>query len=145
MQSVQNVFIAVGGSGAKVAEALIRLLAIGFPTKFDSTGYATSAGDDLQIWRLDPDSSSGAAQALQAAVTDYAQLLDSLRLGPARNRWAMEIERDREGKPLVRHLNRLRCTMRISRCGRCAASLIRRDWRRRATWPPTRSRCFRSL
>lgn len=107
MQSVQNVFIAVGGSGAKVAEALIRLLAIGFPTKFDSTGYATSAGDDLQIWRLDPDSSSGAAQALQAAVTDYAQLLDSLRLGPARNRWAMEIERDREGKPLVRHLNPL--------------------------------------
>jgi hypothetical protein len=104
---VQNVIIAVGGSGAKVAEALIRLLAIGFPTKFDPTGYATSAGDTLQIWRLDPDSSSGAAQSLQTAAVDYAQLLDSLRQDQEQNRWAMEIERDREGKPLVRHLNPL--------------------------------------
>ncbi len=104
---MKNIFIAVGGSGAKVAEALVRLLAIGFPTKFETNGYATSAGDDLQIWRLDPDSSSGAAQALQAAVGDYAQLLDSLGQGKASNHWAMEIERDRENKPQVRHLNPL--------------------------------------
>ena len=44
---MRNVFIAVGGSGTKVAEALVRLLAIGFPTRRDGD-LLTSAGDSLQ-------------------------------------------------------------------------------------------------
>lgn len=102
-----NIFIAVGGSGAKVAEALVRMLAVGFPTKFDQSGMATSAGDELQIWRLDPDRSSGAAAALQKAVDEYALLLDSLRKGDAASSWGMEIERDAKGQALVRHLDPL--------------------------------------
>jgi len=106
---VINIFIAVGGSGTKVAEALVRMLAVGFPTGFDqaTTGMPTSAGDELQIWRLDPDRSSGAAQALQKAVDEYAFLLDSLRKGDAPNHWAMEIERDGKRQAVVRHLDPL--------------------------------------
>lgn len=104
---MQNIFIAVGGSGAKVAEAFVRLLAAGFPTRFEPGGVPTSAGDDLQIWRLDPDRNSGAAQALQKAVDEYAALLDHLRQGEAPNRWGMEIDRDAKGNALVRHLDPL--------------------------------------
>ncbi|MGH9842987.1 MAG: hypothetical protein ACREEM_29975 [Blastocatellia bacterium] len=104
---MQNIFIAVGGSGAKVAEALVRLLAIGFPTRLEANGTPTSAGDGLQIWRLDPDRSSGAAQALQKAVDEYGFLLDNLRKGDSQNRWAMEIERDDKNRPRVRHLDPL--------------------------------------
>lgn len=108
---MKNIFIAVGGSGAKVAEAMVRMLAVGFPTKFDQNGMPTSAGDDLQIWRLDPDRSSGAAQALQKAVDEYAFLLDSLGKGDAKSAWAMDIERvDKDkgkGQAVVRHLDPL--------------------------------------
>jgi hypothetical protein len=70
---MKNVFVAVGGSGAKVAEALVRLLAVGFPTRRDGSTY-TSAGDSLQIWRVDPDRSSGAAVALQQCIKEYVEL-----------------------------------------------------------------------
>lgn len=70
---MKNVFIAIGGSGAKVAEALIRLLAIGCPTRREN-GVYTSANDSLQIWRIDPDRSAGAAVALQNAVRQYEDL-----------------------------------------------------------------------
>lgn len=104
---MKNIFIAVGGSGAKVAEALVRMLAVGFPTKFDQNNMPTSAGDDLQIWRLDPDRSSGAAQSLQKAVDEYAFLLDSLSKGDAKSNWGMDIERDAKRQAVVRHLDPL--------------------------------------
>ena len=70
---MRNVFIAVGGSGTKVAEALVRLLAIGFPTRKEN-GILTSSGDSLQIWRLDPDRNSGAAVSLGNYLKDYEKL-----------------------------------------------------------------------
>lgn len=99
---MKNVFVAIGGSGAKVAEALIRLLAIGCPTRRDdklsdgSVGVLTSAGDSLQIWRVDPDLSSGAAVELQACLKDYAELQGHLNgghaSGVASSRWAMDVD-----------------------------------------------------
>jgi hypothetical protein len=100
---MKNVFIAVGGSGAKVAEALVRLLGVGFPTHRDEHGTWTSAGRSLQIWRVDPDGSSGAAASLQQCVDQYNALQQ--KLGGDGNdggsRWAMEIA------PRVRHMNPL--------------------------------------
>lgn len=96
---MQNIFIAIGGSGTKVAEALVRLLAIGFPTRQDGK-LLTSAGDSLQIWRLDPDKGAQAGEALQACATQYQQL--QLLLGNGRaNPWSMELD------PLIRHLDPL--------------------------------------
>jgi len=98
---VLNIFIAVGGSGTKVAEAMVRLLAIGFPTRIGEAGIPTSAGDELQIWRLDPDRSSGAAQSLQQSVDDYNVLQMSLNKGDARSLWGMGIDKN------IRHLDPL--------------------------------------
>lgn len=91
---MKNVFIAVGGSGTKVAEALVRLLAVGCPTR--RNGRLTSAGDSLMIWRVDPDSSSGAAEDLKSALDDYRILQGCLSDGNqnrenATSRWAMDI------------------------------------------------------
>jgi hypothetical protein len=93
---MKNVFIAIGGSGTKVAEALVRLLAIGFPTRKEN-GVLTSAGDTLQIWRIDPDRSSGAAVALQNCLKEYGELQKHLNDNPAppniaSSRWAMDID-----------------------------------------------------
>src|SRR6476469_4269574 len=93
---MRNVFIAVGGSGTKVAEALVRLLAIGFPTHEDN-GVLTSAGHSLEIWRLDPDLSSGAAVALDSCLSDYRELQELLTgerhaRGIATSQWAMDID-----------------------------------------------------
>lgn len=100
---MKHVFIAVGGSGTKVAEALVRLLAIGFPTS-NEDGNLTSAGDQLEIWRVDSDENSGAAGALRTALEDYAALQHAFRDGgdgttQAHSRWAMAIETE------VRHLD----------------------------------------
>lgn len=101
----KNVFIAIGGSGAKVAEALVRLLAIGFPTHTQK-GVLTSAEDTLQIWRVDPDLSAGAAAALNNAIKDYQELQKRLSDGKSPNniatsQWAMDIDvRVRELNPL---------------------------------------------
>ncbi|HEV7398393.1 MAG TPA: hypothetical protein VGN86_17910 [Pyrinomonadaceae bacterium] len=102
---MRNVFIAVGGSGTKVAEALVRLLAIGFPTHREN-GVLTSAGNSLQIWRLDPDRNSGAAVALGNCLKDYEELQGLLNgkpaaTGLASSRWAMDID------TRVRHLDPL--------------------------------------
>lgn len=102
---MKNIFIAVGGSGAKVAEAIVRLLAVGFPTRKDKDNW-TSAGDSLQIWRIDPDRSSGAAISLQQAVKQYGDLQALLSGGEGVNgnsvsRWSMSID------PKVRHLDPL--------------------------------------
>ena len=102
---MRNVFIAVGGSGTKVAEAIVRLLAIGFPTH-KQNGLWSSAGDSLQIWRLDPDRNSGAAVSLGNALKDYAELQGLLNgenksPGVASSHWAMDID------TRVRHLDPL--------------------------------------
>ncbi|MEN3326041.1 MAG: hypothetical protein V7638_848 [Acidobacteriota bacterium] len=102
---MRNVFIAVGGSGTKVAEAVVRLLAIGFPTHREKSIW-TSAGNSLQIWRLDPDRNSGAAVSLGNALRDYEELqrlLDGNNKNPnvASSRWAMDID------TRVRHLDPL--------------------------------------
>src|ERR1700716_2734858 len=98
---MKNVFIAVGGSGVKVAEALVRLLGIGFPTHKDKQGTLTSAGKSLEIWRVDPDASSGAAKSLQDCVDQYNALQVQLGsdVGGVASRWAMDIA------PKVSHLN----------------------------------------
>ena len=102
---MRNVFIAVGGSGTKVAEAVVRLLAIGFPTH-KQHGVWGSAGDSLQIWRLDPDRNSGAAVSLGNALKDYAELQGLLNganksPGVASSHWAIDID------TRVRHLDPL--------------------------------------
>ena len=93
---MKHVFIAVGGSGTKVAEALVRLLAVGFPTRQDN-GILTSAGDKLEIWRVDPDRSSGAVEDLKGCLQNYAKMQNSLSDGQnsnsvASSRWAMDVE-----------------------------------------------------
>jgi hypothetical protein len=103
---MRNIFIAIGGSGTKVAEALVRLLAAGFPTRRDENGLLTSAGDSLSIWRLDPDGSSGAAGALESAVTRYTELQAILSGGGAPaahtpSAWSMDVDPD------VHHLDPL--------------------------------------
>ncbi len=103
---MKHVFIAVGGSGTKVAEALVRLLAAGFPTRRDENGALTSAGDSLQIWRVDPDRSSGASEDLYQALQEYRKLQSCLSDNNetrtlAQSRWAMDIE------TTVRHLDPL--------------------------------------
>jgi hypothetical protein len=79
-----------------VAEALVRLLAVGFPTHKEN-GTLTSAGDSLQIWRIDPDRSSGAAVALQNCLKEYSELQkylsdDQQPPNIASSRWAMDID-----------------------------------------------------
>jgi hypothetical protein len=93
---MKHIFIAVGGSGTKVAEALVNLLAIGFPTRITETGL-TSEGDTLELWRLDPDGSSGAADGLQHAVDNYNKM--QVELG---GKWGITIDSD------IRHLDPLR-------------------------------------
>ena len=103
---MKHVFIAIGGSGTKVAEALVRLLAVGFPTRRDEGGNATSTGDSLQIWRVDPDRSSGASDDLNQALQDYRRIQSCLSdnnatRSLAHSNWAMDIETN------VRHLDPL--------------------------------------
>ncbi|HRI05260.1 MAG TPA: hypothetical protein PLL77_16100 [Pyrinomonadaceae bacterium] len=103
---MKHVFIAVGGSGTKVAEALVRLLAVGFPTRKDENGNLTSAGDSLEIWRVDPDRSSGSAEDLNQALQDYRKIQSCLNDNDetrtlAQSQWGMDIETN------VRHLDPL--------------------------------------
>lgn len=93
---MKNVFIAVGGSGTKVAESLVRLLTVGVPTRRNDDGILTSAGDSLEIWRVDPDGSSGAAIDLQSALKVYQDLQaafgDNNHGATARSDWAMDVQ-----------------------------------------------------
>lgn len=102
---MDNVLVAIGGSGAKVAEAIVRLLAIGFPTRQMQTDHGnvlTSAGDTLRIWRVDTDSGNGASHALQEAVDSYNKMQECLNAKASSPRWAMDMS-----DPQVRHLNPL--------------------------------------
>jgi hypothetical protein len=100
---MQNVLVAIGGSGTKVAEALVRLLAIGFPTsraRIEETDVYTSVGDKLLIWRVDTDAGNGASHALQQCVENYNEMQNHLS-AEGRPRWGMDIE------PQICHLNPL--------------------------------------
>lgn len=102
---MDNVVVAIGGSGTKVAEAIVRLLAIGFPTRQARTDHGnvlTSAGDTLRIWRVDTDSGNGASHSLQEAVEGYNRLQAYLSAS-ASPRWGMDMSIE----PQVRHLNPL--------------------------------------
>jgi hypothetical protein len=57
----RNIFVAVGGTGAKVADAFVRLLALGYPIVVDKLS-------DIEIWCLDPDTQAGAGQVLDNYV-----------------------------------------------------------------------------
>lgn len=103
---MQYVFIAVGGSGTKVAEALVRLLIVGMPTHRDENGLWTSSGDKLQIWRLDSDD-TGAAEMLRSAVDNYKALQDQMGAvvgQEAGGQWSLTLD------PKIRHLNPLYLT-----------------------------------
>ena len=102
---MKNIFIAIGGSGTKVAEVLVRLLTIGFPTTKQTIDgnkqILTSAGDTLEIWRIDPDSSSNASDALNQSLEDYIKMHEALGGGKrganddpqqtATSKWAMDV------------------------------------------------------
>ncbi|MBI4748554.1 MAG: hypothetical protein HY774_08685 [Acidobacteria bacterium] len=101
---MKYVLILIGGTGAKVGEAFIRLAMAGVPTRIDKNKILTSSGDEVQIWRVDPDRSSGAAIALQKAVDDYREL--QINLGGmeghfAWSEWGMKID------TRIRHLDPL--------------------------------------
>lgn len=70
---MKNIIIVTGGNGTRVADALVRLLALGFPTRMQA-GLLTSAGDELEIWRIDPDRSSGALSVLNETLRRYRHL-----------------------------------------------------------------------
>lgn len=99
---MKNVFIAIGGSGAKVAEAVVRMLAMGFPTKIQNGGL-TSSSDHLEVWRVDPDRSSGAAEDLKQSVAEYGEIQRFMSdgSGVGTSRWAMDLT------PVVRDLDPL--------------------------------------
>jgi hypothetical protein len=103
---MHNVFIAVGGSGTKVADMLVRLLALGFPTR-SIDGSLESAADSLEIWCVDPDRSSASIAELKKTVSDYVDL-QALLANPktnaeqGRSDWAISLD------PQVRHLDPLR-------------------------------------
>lgn len=102
---MHNVFIAIGGSGTNVADMLVRLLGVGFPTT-SNDGLLTSADDTLEIWCVDPDRSSASIASLKKTVKDYVDL-QALLADPktesdqGKSAWAMTID------PIVRHLDPL--------------------------------------
>jgi hypothetical protein len=91
---MKNVFIAIGGSGTKVAEALVRLLGLGFPIKSENN-ILTSAGEQLEIWRVDPDAGSGASSDLKKCVEEYQKLQQSLDVG-----WCLNVKSQVHLNPL---------------------------------------------
>ncbi len=126
---MHNVFIAIGGTGAKAAEAVVRLLGLGFPTRtLSSTGgggkesdLVTSAGESLEIWRLDPDRSSGASAALQESIKDYRELQEHIgsidKEDVAHSGWSMSLDTK------VRHLDPLQLSAAIGSAKKDARTL----------------------
>lgn len=99
---MRNIFIAIGGSGTRVAEALVRLLAIGFPINNDKdNGLLSSVGGTLEFWVVDPDIDSGATSDLRNCISEYQKLRGLLG-----EKWSIEIKTVTEKEP-VRILNPL--------------------------------------
>jgi hypothetical protein len=112
---MHNVFIAAGGSGTKVADMLVRLLALGCPTTTDE-GRLGSANDSLEIWCVDPDRSSASTAALKKTVSDYIELQALLGDGKTaaergRSDWSISIDPD------VRHLDPLELDYEVDSSG----------------------------
>ncbi|MCS7079587.1 MAG: hypothetical protein NZ585_05990 [Chloracidobacterium sp.] len=95
---MKNIIIVTGGNGTRVADALVRLLAVGFPTRLHQ-GRPTSAGDELEIWRIDPDRSSGALNVLNDTLRRYRHIQHLMQDGDgepgvaslATSPWAMTV------------------------------------------------------
>lgn len=66
---MKTVFVAVGGTGTKVAAALVRMLSIGFPLP--------DASEGVEIWKLDLDGHAGAALDLQRALSEWRDARDA--------------------------------------------------------------------
>lgn len=98
---MRNIFIAIGGSGTRVAESLLRLLAIGFPINKDNNDLLGSVGGTLEFWVVDPDIDSGATSELRICISEYQSLKRLLG-----EKWSIEIRTVSEKEP-VRILNPL--------------------------------------
>lgn len=96
------VFIALGGTGTKVAQALVNWLSLGLPLKFEDTGQGLRSAqgyweesDALEIWRIDPDGACGAEDCLQSAVKNYHDIQASLGSDtskPGSALWTLPVE-----------------------------------------------------
>jgi hypothetical protein len=76
------VFVAVGGTGAKVAQALVTLLSTGMPLYHadDRWQASESTQDSLSIWYVDPDSDGAAKGELVDAIQRYKQIQAALQI-----------------------------------------------------------------
>ena len=75
-EATNYVILAVGGTGAKVAEAAVNLMSLGLPmtTDQEGKGYAClNANDALTIIRIDPDKACR-DQDLQGAIKLYQEI-----------------------------------------------------------------------
>src|SRR3989442_1500883 len=86
---MKNIFIAIGGSGAKVADALVRLLAIGFPLAKDGKTLTSANAGTMEVWVIDPDIDSAARSELSKTLGQYQHLTELLG-----DRWTMPIAVD---------------------------------------------------
>lgn len=92
--ATEYVFIAVGGTGAKVAEAFVNLMSIGVPlTAHGSEAYSSLHKDDrLRIIRIDPDKGCR-ADSLQLAVERYRTIQRSGGEAEERGLWGLKVPR----------------------------------------------------
>jgi hypothetical protein len=86
---MKNIFIAIGGSGAKVADALVRLLAVGFPLTKDEQSLTSVNAGTMEVWVIDPDIDSAARAELSKTIGQYQHLTELLG-----DKWAMRIAAD---------------------------------------------------
>lgn len=88
------VLFAVGGSGAKVAEAMINIMSLGIPIAVNPSGAgfsALNAADSLTVVRIDPDKACRSA-ALQDAVGRYQAISAVGGHGESRGLWSLTLK-----------------------------------------------------
>lgn len=87
------VLFAVGGTGAKVAEAMINLMCLGIPVAVtpSGTGFgALNAADSLTVVRIDPDKACRSA-TLQEAINRYQEISRTGGQGESRGLWSLRL------------------------------------------------------
>jgi hypothetical protein len=87
------VVFAVGGTGAKVAEAMIDLLCLGMPMAVVPQGVglaSLNAADKLTVVRIDPDKACRSA-SLQEAVSRYQDMVRIGGKGASRGLWSLQL------------------------------------------------------
>ncbi len=93
-EATNYVIFAVGGTGAKVAEAAVNMLSLGLPMATDAdrqTGYgALNANDHLSIIRIDPDKACR-AESLQEAIKRYQTIQQRGGVGVSRGLWSLRL------------------------------------------------------